>query len=47
MRKELEEKLYYLRLDMDCIDGGQELRHEINGLTDDELAELIEEYEEA
>lgn len=47
MRKELEQKLFDLRYDMDCIaDGGQELKQAIAGLTDEELTELIAEYEE-
>lgn len=47
MRQELEQRLYDLRYDMDCIpDGGQELRQAIAGLTDKELMELIAEYEE-
>ena len=33
-REELEQKLYDLRYDMDCIaDGGQELKQAIAGLT--------------
>lgn len=46
-RKELEQKLYDLRYDMDCIaDGGQELKQAIAGLTDDDLVEAIREQEE-
>lgn len=46
-RKELEQKLYDLRYDMDCIpDGDQELKQAIAGLTDDDLVEAIREQEE-
>ena len=45
-RKELEKRLYDLRLDMDCIGELDELEIEIRGLNDAELMELIKEYEE-
>lgn len=46
-RKELEQRLYDLRYDMDCIaDGGQELKQAISGLTDEELTEAIKYQEE-
>lgn len=46
-RKELEQRLYDLRYDMDCIaDGGQELRQAIACLTDEELTEAIRGQEE-
>lgn len=44
-RKMLEETLFNLRYDMDCIcDGGQYLRESIKSLTDDELEEAINEF---
>ena len=47
MRQELEQRLFDLRYDMDCIpDGGFELRQAIKGLTDEELIEAIREQEE-
>lgn len=46
MRQELEKRLYDLRFDMDCIDLEEDLRNEIRNLTDEELVNLIAEYEE-
>lgn len=45
-RRELEKRLYDLRLDMDCIGELDELEAEIRGLTDDALMEAIREQEE-
>ena len=46
MRQELEQRLFDLRYDMDCIGCEDEMREQIHGLDDDELLELIKEYEE-
>ena len=47
MRQELEQRLFDLRYDMDCIGCEAEMWEQIHSLDDDELVELIKEYEEA
>lgn len=46
MRKELEQRLYDLRYDMDLIGLEEDLKNEIRNLTDEELVNLVNEYEE-
>ena len=46
MRKHLEQTLFDLRYDMDMIGQEQELREAISSLSDEELAELVNEYRE-
>lgn len=45
MRKHMEQTLFDLRYDMDMIGQEQELREAISSLSDEELAEQINEYE--
>lgn len=46
MRQELEQRLFELRFDMDCIGEETRLAEEIRSLTDEDLVNLIAEYEE-
>ena len=46
MRQELEQRLFDLRYDMDCIGCEAEMWNEIHNLNDEELVNLIAEYEE-
>lgn len=46
MRQAMEQKLFDLRFDMDMIGQEQELREAISSLSDEELAELVNEYRE-
>ena len=46
MRQELEQRLFDLRYDMDCIGCEAEMWEQIRGLKDEELVNLIAEYEE-
>lgn len=46
MREELEQRLFDFRYDMDLIGLEEELRNEIRNLTDEELVNLVNEYEE-
>lgn len=45
-RWKLERKLYDLRYDMDCIGCEAEMWEQIHGLDDEELENMIAEYEE-
>lgn len=46
-RKELEQRLYDLRYDMDLIGQEDILRLTIRAMSDSELIEMIQKYEEA
>ena len=45
-RAYLENRLYYLRFDMDCIGEQEELTAEIQGLSDADLVAKVKECEE-
>ena len=46
MRQKLEQRLFDLRYDMDCIGCEPEMWEQIHSLSDEELINLITEYEE-
>lgn len=46
MREELEQRLFDFRYDMDLIGLEEDLKNEIRNLTDEELVNLVNEYEE-
>lgn len=46
MRAKLEQRLFDLRYDMDCIGCEPEMWEQIHSLDDEELINLITEYEE-